>query len=89
MSYWPLVDPNDDGIRPAGKPDECFYCNSKVGEEHGRQCCIVTKLVRLEYTFRQREQDGCSCQRFSAKFIKVLSEIPVREIREATAGKES
>ena len=46
---WPLVDPKDNGIRPAGKPDECFYCQSKVGEPHGRECVIVTKSVTLEY----------------------------------------
>ena len=29
LASCPLVDPKDDGIRPAGKPDECFYCNRK------------------------------------------------------------
>lgn len=48
---WPLVAPNDDGIRPAGQPDECFYCRRKVGEEHKRNCTIVTKLVRIAYTY--------------------------------------
>lgn len=28
----PIVKKDDTGIRPAGKPDECFYCHSKVGE---------------------------------------------------------
>ena len=47
---WPLVDPHDDGIRPAGEPDACFYCQQKVGTEHKRNCVIVEKLVRLRYS---------------------------------------
>jgi hypothetical protein len=46
---FPLVDPNDDGIRPAGKPDECLYCKRKVGQPHKHDCVIVTKLVRVRY----------------------------------------
>lgn len=50
MSNWPLVDPRDDGIRPAGGPNECFYCGKKIGEPHARDCVIVTRrvLVRIE-----------------------------------------
>jgi hypothetical protein len=44
---WPLVDKYDDGIRPAGRPDECFYCRQRVGKPHGSQCVIVTKVVEL------------------------------------------
>lgn len=32
---------NDDGIRPAGKPDECFYCHQGVGEKH-KDGCVIT-----------------------------------------------
>lgn len=46
---WPTVDPEDDGIRPAGASDECFYCHQKVGEPHQRDCVIVTKRVRVRY----------------------------------------
>ena len=46
---WPIVVPDDDGIRPAGRPDECFYCKAKVGDPHGPRCVIVEKLVRLRY----------------------------------------
>lgn len=46
MKY-PLVTSDDHGIRPAGKPDECFYCNSKVGIEHGPICVVVTQRVKL------------------------------------------
>lgn len=48
---WPVVQPDDDGIRPAGKPDECFYCHQKVGTQHAQECVTVSKLVRLKYTF--------------------------------------
>ena len=49
---WPLVDPNDDGIRPAGKPDQCFYCQQTVGTPHGKKCVIVTKLVEMRVTLK-------------------------------------
>ena len=44
---WPLVDPFDDGTRPAGAPDVCFYCRQKVGEPHRQDCVIVQKTVRF------------------------------------------
>lgn len=44
---WPLVDPKDDGIRPAGRPDECFYCRQRVGKSHGSECVMVTKVIEL------------------------------------------
>lgn len=47
---WPLVVPNDDGIRPAGRPDQCFYCNQSVGSPHARDCVCVTKVVELRVT---------------------------------------
>lgn len=43
---WPVVLEDDDGIRPAGKPGECFYCRSAVGVPHGPKCVTVNKLVR-------------------------------------------
>lgn len=39
-----------DDARPAGKPDECFYCNRKIGEEHTFECVIPSKRVRLRVT---------------------------------------
>lgn len=50
MADWPLVSANDDGIRPAGPPDECFYCQQKIGSPHGAECVIVTKRVRVAFT---------------------------------------
>lgn len=48
---WPIVALNDDGIRPAGRQDECFYCRQKVGHPHSQTCVIVQKRVRVRYTF--------------------------------------
>ena len=50
LAPWPLVDPKDNGIRPAGKAGECFYCNRKVGEEHKRDCVTIQKKVRVQFT---------------------------------------
>ena len=29
-----------DSIRPAGKDDECFYCNRLIGQEHTDKCVL-------------------------------------------------
>lgn len=46
----PVVTHDDYGICPAGKPDECFYCRRKVGEQHTAECVIVEKLVKVRVT---------------------------------------
>jgi hypothetical protein len=48
---WPKVLPRDDGIRPAGPQDACFYCDRKIGEEHTRDCSTILKIVRLRYIY--------------------------------------
>ncbi len=48
MSDWPVVLENDNGIRPAGSPTHCFYCNQPVGSDHGRECVMVEKRVRYD-----------------------------------------
>lgn len=50
---WPVVLPNDNGIRPAGPPDECFYCQNKVGQAHGPRCVVVEKKVKYEVRLAQ------------------------------------
>jgi len=50
-SGWPLVALNDDGIRPAGEPDRCFYCRQAVGQPHTRKCVMVQKVIRARYVF--------------------------------------
>lgn len=47
----PRVAVNDFGIRPAGKPDECFYCFQKVGMPHGQQCVMLQKQVLFDCIF--------------------------------------
>lgn len=55
INNWPLVDEYDDGIRPAGRPNECFYCGRRVGQSHRRECVIVKKTVELRVTARLGE----------------------------------
>lgn len=47
----PVVLSNDDGIRPAGNPDECFYCNQKVGHPHKSNCVVLKKRAKVRYSF--------------------------------------
>lgn len=47
---FPKVIQNDNGIRPAGPDNACFYCSSVLGEEHKLDCVIVEKTVEIEYT---------------------------------------
>jgi hypothetical protein len=42
---------NDHGIRPAGRPDECFYCHQKVGSPHKLNCVCLHKRVKARYTY--------------------------------------
>jgi hypothetical protein len=41
---------NDNGIRSAGEPDACFYCQMSVGDNHIFGCVITwrSKKVKLE-----------------------------------------
>lgn len=49
--YDQQVDPDDDGIRPAGPDDACFYCRSRVGELHDKDCVAWLRRVKVRYTF--------------------------------------
>jgi hypothetical protein len=40
----------DRGPRPAGPPDECFYCLQPVGERHKGDCIIRERTVVLRMT---------------------------------------
>lgn len=53
---WLKVLENDYGIRPAGKKDECFYCQRKVGEPHGGECVVVVRKIAIEFTFDLQER---------------------------------
>ena len=39
------------GPRPAGKPDECFYCKEKVGQHHREFCVLRTRTVVVKATY--------------------------------------
>lgn len=52
MKEWPRVDEHDDGIRPAGPPDACFYCQRRVGELHAADCVTIQKRIEMEVTIR-------------------------------------
>lgn len=41
-SEWPV---GNYGVRPAGPPDECLYCRTKVGEQHRAGCVIRQRTV--------------------------------------------
>lgn len=51
QSEIPIVSINDDGLRPAGEPDQCFYCKSKIGEKHAYECVTITRPVRVRVFF--------------------------------------
>lgn len=44
-SNWPV---EDYGIRPAGKPTECFYCREPKGGTHKPDCVIRQRTVVVE-----------------------------------------
>ena len=37
-------------VRPAGKPDECYYCGVKIGEQHKPNCVIRKKTIVTRLT---------------------------------------
>lgn len=37
-------------VCPAGKPDECYYCGAKVGEQHKSNCVIREKTIVTRMT---------------------------------------
>lgn len=43
-SGFPVL-PDDHGIRPAGRPDECFYCQRRVGQNHAADCAVIVRDV--------------------------------------------
>lgn len=42
---------DDFAIRPAGKPDECFYCGEKKGTAHKPDCVIPSRTVVVRASF--------------------------------------
>lgn len=42
----------DHGIRPAGKPTECFYCHAQREAQHNEGCVIRERTVVVDVTIR-------------------------------------
>lgn len=79
---WPV---EEHGVRPAGKPDECFYCQAAKGTQHRKGCVIRSRTVVVrtivEHTIDVPEDwdrsiieftDGSSC---SNNHIQKLNEL--------------
>jgi hypothetical protein len=49
LQHTNLVTP-ENGPRPAGRPDQCFYCGQPVGAEHKEDCVCRVKVVMVEVT---------------------------------------
>lgn len=39
----------DHGPRPAGPPDECFYCSNKIGSAHKPDCVMRERTVVVKF----------------------------------------
>lgn len=44
---WPV----QDGIRPAGKQDRCFYCDADKGAQHRDKCVMRSRTVVVKITY--------------------------------------
>ena len=44
-----LITP-ENGPRPAGKPNQCFYCGNLLGEKHKEDCVCRERTVVLKAT---------------------------------------
>lgn len=44
------------GPRPAGKPDECFYCKAPVGDVHQPDCVMRVRTVMITYQIEILEE---------------------------------
>lgn len=51
---WPRVIENDDGIRPAGLPDRCFFCEQKIGNFHKTSCVTIQRAVEYDVLIRNQ-----------------------------------
>ena len=40
----------ENGPRPAGPPDECFYCHTPLGDQHKAECVCRKKTIMMQYT---------------------------------------
>lgn len=54
VSEVPIVLEDDDGIRPDGNQNECFYCRSNVGNRHRKDCVTLLKMTRYKVMYEDR-----------------------------------
>lgn len=47
VSPWTV---EDNGIRPAGQPDRCFYCDQPKGAQHREGCVIRKRTVVVRFS---------------------------------------
>ena len=41
-----MIIPNtDNGVRPAGDPNKCFYCSEPKGSQHKNDCVVLTRTI--------------------------------------------
>jgi hypothetical protein len=46
-----ILSAEDDGVRPAGRPDQCFYCSAPKGK-HKPDCVVPQRTVVIEMKIR-------------------------------------
>lgn len=46
---------DDFGIRPNGKPDQCFYCKKSVGQLHKSDCTVIVRSIVYRVLHKGRE----------------------------------
>lgn len=42
----------DNGPRPAGPANQCFYCTRKIGQEHAADCPLRVRTVVVDISLR-------------------------------------
>lgn len=55
MTLGPVIEDSiyvteENGPRPAGRPDRCFYCGHALGDRHKDDCVCVVRHVRIRLT---------------------------------------
>lgn len=63
-----LVLPNDDGLRPNGEPDECFYCGQKIGTPHKPECVCLRKTVKVRFVIEFVKEEPTSWTKHDIEF---------------------
>lgn len=54
--------------RPAGPPDECFYCYQKVGTPHKSECVLVCKKIKIRMIVEYEAERPASWDKHQIEF---------------------